>query len=152
MSPDSVQRNKNAGVTGLFFGTNDYLVHGDRSLNASLSDAGLYFFVLYRLRWAAVVGLFSCVATVCWLCISLLLMLKLRAPVLFCIKQQHLTMVTRGTVYNVTEQNGHGGYSNIQMGFLLPILFLTTFFRKRKELHVYNGIFLIARVIKERAW
>lgn len=62
------------------------------------SDAGLYLSVVYRLRWAAVVGLFSCVATVCWLCISLPLMLKLRAPVLFCIKQQHLTMVTRGTV------------------------------------------------------
>jgi len=45
------------------------------------------------------------------------------------------------TRYSITEQNGHGGHSNIQMGFLLPILFLTTFFKKRKEPHVCNGIF-----------
>lgn len=42
---------------------------------------------------------------------------------------------------SITEQNGHGGHSNIQMGFLLPIIFLTTFFKKRKEGHVCNGIF-----------
>lgn len=32
------------------------------------------------------------------------------------------------TRYSITEQNAHGGHSNIQMGFLLPVLFLTTLF------------------------